>query len=170
MSLSRIAKVQSYGAIMVYPFRTIGIIVLQICVLVNNFGLVIVSLVIIDALFENSSSRILHLGVWEKGSMMIYKIETSWKNLGLSNTYDWCLVVVIFYSVVVHLHGPTIFYGKVTSKISAIKGDYEMMPIVWNIFIVWQVFDSCAFFKAITCINGRLLIIWGPIVMDVKLY
>jgi hypothetical protein len=87
MSLSRIAKVQSYGAIMVYPFRTIGIIVLQICVLVNNFGLVIVSLVIIDALFEKSSNEILHLGVWEKGSMMIYNIETSWKNLGFSNTY-----------------------------------------------------------------------------------
>jgi hypothetical protein len=87
MSLSRIAKVQTYGVIMGYPFRTIGIIVLQICVLVNNFGLVIVSLVIIDALFEKSSNEIQHLGVWEKGSMMIYNIETSWKNLGLSNTY-----------------------------------------------------------------------------------
>nr|AYA60120.1 sodium-coupled neutral amino acid transporter 3 [Camellia sinensis] len=63
---SRVGKTTSYGGVMADAFGKCGRIALQICVLVNNVGVLIVYMIIIgDVLSGTTSSGIHHAGVFE---------------------------------------------------------------------------------------------------------
>eukprot|EP00250_Pteridium_aquilinum_P013976 c21699_g2_i1 orf=985-2325(+) len=61
------SKAVSYGGVMADSFGRIGRILLQICVIINNFGLLVVYLIIIaDVLSGSTSSSVHHSGVLEE--------------------------------------------------------------------------------------------------------
>lgn len=63
---SRAAKMNSYGGVMGDAFGRVGRMVLQICVIVNNVGMMIVYMIIIgDVLSGKSSSGVHHSGILE---------------------------------------------------------------------------------------------------------
>lgn len=47
MRFSRVAKAQSYGEVMGHAFGSVGKLVLQISILINNFGILVVYMIII---------------------------------------------------------------------------------------------------------------------------
>ncbi|KAJ0965342.1 hypothetical protein J5N97_026480 [Dioscorea zingiberensis] len=66
MKFSRAGKTDSYGGVMGDAFGRIGMILLQICVVVNNVGVMIVYMIIIgDVLSGTSSGGVHHSGVLE---------------------------------------------------------------------------------------------------------
>ncbi|XP_019446994.1 PREDICTED: sodium-coupled neutral amino acid transporter 4-like [Lupinus angustifolius] len=66
MRFSRVGKAGTYGEVMGYAFGRIGKLVLQISVLVNNFGILVVYMIIIgDVLSGTSSNGTHHFGVLE---------------------------------------------------------------------------------------------------------
>ncbi|MED6149139.1 Amino acid transporter avt6a [Stylosanthes scabra] len=66
LRFSRVAKAESYSHVMGSAFGKFGRMVLQISVLINNFGILVVYMIIIgDVLSGTSSSGIHHFGVLE---------------------------------------------------------------------------------------------------------
>ncbi|KAM0943096.1 putative amino acid transporter, transmembrane domain-containing protein [Dioscorea sansibarensis] len=66
MRFSRAGKTDSYGGVMGDAFGRFGMVLLQICVVVNNVGVMIVYMIIIgDVLSGTSSSGVHHSGVLE---------------------------------------------------------------------------------------------------------
>lgn len=67
LRFSRVTKSGSYGSVMGLAFGSGGRILLQICVLANNVGILIVYMIIIgDVLSGTSSSGVHHVGLLER--------------------------------------------------------------------------------------------------------
>ncbi|MCO5575148.1 hypothetical protein L7F22_028945 [Adiantum nelumboides] len=67
LKYSSTSKAVSYGGVMADSFGRIGRILLQVCIIINNFGLLVVYLIIIaDVLSGSTTSSVHHNGVLEE--------------------------------------------------------------------------------------------------------
>lgn len=67
LRFSRVEKADSYGGVMGFAFGRVGKILVQICVMINNIGILIVYTIIIgDVLSGSSSSGMHHPGLMEQ--------------------------------------------------------------------------------------------------------
>ncbi|KAH7296934.1 hypothetical protein KP509_26G045500 [Ceratopteris richardii] len=67
LKYSSVSRAVSYGGVMADSFGRIGRILLQLCIIINNFGLLVVYLIIIaDVLSGSTSSSVHHSGVFEE--------------------------------------------------------------------------------------------------------
>ncbi|KAG9448597.1 hypothetical protein H6P81_008562 [Aristolochia fimbriata] len=151
LRFSKAGKSSSYGALMADAFGRIGRILLQVCVVINNVGVLIVYMIIIgDVLSGTTSDGLHHAGIlegwfgehWWNGRLFVLLITT----LGIfaplacfkrvdSLKYTSALSVALALVFVVITAGITIF--------KLISGSIEMprlLPIVTDLSSIWKLF------------------------------
>ncbi|KAF7808985.1 amino acid transporter AVT6A-like [Senna tora] len=150
---SRVGKAGTYGELMRYAFGSVGRWVFQICVLVNNFGILVVYMIIIgDVLSGTSSSGVHHSGVlegwfgeyWWTGRTFILLVATLFVFTPLaffkridSLKYSSALAVALAIVFLVITAGITfikLFNGSITSP--------RLLPNVTDFTSAWKLFTA----------------------------
>ncbi|MCO5547002.1 hypothetical protein L7F22_000442 [Adiantum nelumboides] len=91
LKFSSAGKAISYGGLMADSFGRIGRIVLQVCVIVNNFGILVVYLIIIgDVMSGSTSGTVHHSGVLEE-----WAGRSTWWNSRLSVMFFTTLFILV---------------------------------------------------------------------------
>ncbi|XP_068637813.1 amino acid transporter AVT6A-like [Aristolochia californica] len=151
LKFSKAGKSSSYGALMADAFGKTGRILLQVCVVINNVGVLVVYMIIIgDVLSGTSSIGLHHSGIlegwfgvhWWNGRFFVLLITTlavfaplaCFKRVD-SLRYTSALSVALALVFVVITAGITI--------VKLINGSIEMprlLPIVTDISSIWKLF------------------------------
>ncbi|XP_058747644.1 amino acid transporter AVT6A-like [Vicia villosa] len=170
MRFSRVAKAQSYGDVMGFAFGSLGRLVFQMAVLLNNFGILVVYTIIIgDVLSGTSSSGIHHFGVlegwfgehWSTGRTFVLFVTTIvvFAPLGFfkridSLRYTSGLAVALAIVFLVITAGITIvklFNGSIESP--------RLLPNITDMSSIWNLFTAApVLVTAFVChYNGDVL-------------
>eukprot|EP00262_Sarcandra_glabra_P021259 TRINITY_DN8885_c0_g1_i2.p1 TRINITY_DN8885_c0_g1~~TRINITY_DN8885_c0_g1_i2.p1 ORF type:complete len:460 (+),score=59.15 TRINITY_DN8885_c0_g1_i2:478-1857(+) len=153
LRFSRAGKSVSYGGVMGDAFGRIGRIVLQICVVINNVGVLIVYMIIIgDVLSGTTSSGLHHSGVlegwfgehWWNGRALVLLVTTlvvfaplaCFKRVD-SLRFTSALSVVLAVVFVVITAGITI-----VKLINGSIGMPRWLPIITDLSSVWTLFTA----------------------------
>ncbi|KAI9091922.1 hypothetical protein K1719_027857 [Acacia pycnantha] len=97
---SRVGKAETYGEVMRYSFGSVGNWAFQICILLNNFGILVVYMIIIgDVLSGTSSSETHHAGVLE----------------GWFGEYWWTGRTFVLLVVTLFIFSPLAFFKRIDS-------------------------------------------------------
>ncbi|XP_061353232.1 amino acid transporter AVT6A-like isoform X1 [Gastrolobium bilobum] len=153
MRFSRVGKAGTYGEVMGYSFGSFGRLVFQISVLINNFGILVVYMIIIgDVLSGTSSSGIHHFGVlegwfgeyWWTGRTFVLLVATLlvFAPLGFfkridSLRYTSALAVALAIVFLVITAGITfikLFNGSIASP--------RLLPNILDITSIWNLFTA----------------------------
>ncbi|GAU51334.1 hypothetical protein TSUD_412810 [Trifolium subterraneum] len=151
MRFSRVAKAQSYGDIMGCAFGSVGRLVFQISVLVNNFGILVVySIIIGDVLSGTTSSGSHHFGVlegwfgehWSTGRTFVLLVTTLlvFTPLGFFKRIDSLrytsglavALAVVFLVITAGITFVKLFNGSIESP--RLLPNITDMTSIWNLF------------------------------------
>ncbi|KAG2710872.1 hypothetical protein I3760_04G049700 [Carya illinoinensis] len=141
LKFSRAGKLASYGSLMGYAFGKYGRTFLQICVVINNIGVLIVYMIIIgDVLSGTTSSGVHHAGVlegwfgdhWWNGRTFILFVTTLY-SLRYTSALSVALAVV-FLVITVGIFIMKLISGGITMP--RLLPDVSDLPSFFNIFTV----------------------------------
>lgn len=153
MRFSRVAKAQSYGDVMGYAFGSVGRLVFQISVLFNNFGILVVYIIIIgDVLSGTTSSGSHHFGVlegwfgehWSTGRTFVLLITTLvvFAPLGFFKRIDSLkytsglavALAIVFLVITAGITFVKLFNGTIESP--------RLLPSITDMTSVWNLFTA----------------------------